>query len=78
MRSDFSLNNIMFDPRNPTERFRALDRISDEHPFRIIPVSVENVLRRQEVRQQRWWWRQKSPPDDPDGFLANSSFTHQL
>ena len=68
MRSDFSLNKTMFDPRNPTERFRALDRISDEHPFRIIPVSVENVLRRQEVRHQRW--RQKSPPDDPDGFMA--------
>ena len=51
----------MFDPRKPTERFRALDRISGEHPFRIITVSVENVLRRQEV---------KSPPDDPDGFLA--------
>ena len=68
MRLDFSLDNIMFDPRNPTKRFRALGRISGEHPFRIIPVSVEDVLRRQEVRHQRW--RQKPPPDDPDGFLA--------
>ena len=65
----------MFDAGNPAERFPALGRIAGEHPFRIIPVSVEDVLRWQEVRHQRW--RQKPPPDDPDGTVVHAVLAHR-